>query len=1089
MRRRRGLALIVVAGVLGVVTVLAVCFVTMARLERSASQRRIHQTQALLLARSGIEDALARLGMGQDALGASNRYGGEDWDGNGQLSVFEADQEFFRRTGAGTAADTMACPVGQAMRPSFFVRVPGSDNPETRSVDTRQRGCSGVLAGKGNQYALKISEEGGFYVNGGALNANDVNLSGGPDCRDPAAGYNVQLYRMFGALCGAIDVEGGSPLDSWPVGTAHGQSLITLRPAGGWTSYEQIRDVVLGGDPVRLEALKPYITFNTWVDRSVIQPNLCAVASDGTPVLLAGAALSAQAWCGIRTQHQVNPQDATSRAPAFQQWGGVVTGRAPVPLAWARTRKPALVALLAGLKGYFLRGDGTNLDFGDVVSRYFPTQLSPAPLAAGNDLDIAVSAVLTSTSALSTWQEWSDFCDTIPFPPTAVTGEAQAKRDLLKANFNPNSDLNKFNPNASRFKSMDKQDLVAYSTEFSLFPTQARTLESLGRVLAREGRLAASRTIRATLPPPSVAKITTQKEFVCTGLGRLDCSGDEVGPWRMPGAADFLGPSRGSAMTWGHRIDMRSLYPGSFLDADDADGTSCRGVGLQTYPEPCVYTGSGDRLTINPAAYDGSLMLATVETRDNQYYTASVPTMDMKMLARFDDAFDLELADSSAADGKDCVEDTALVLPAELGRSLLHANKPNTLVPDGGYSEKDRTPAWYSAGNVQGFRGLMSVWVKPNFPYRVGALGFPPQAEDRDRVWASLFNTAGARSDDSSTSQAWAILWGEKRPTSNLGDYYQPGLTAFFEIDRTNAGGGNERPNEHTYPLFWLTFSPRRWRLVTFSWNFQAANADDGGELVADAGVPASLVASANLGPYGGNQNNAGDAEDITMDDAWGRHLLCLGYQFRNRGERLKYVTPGSGADATFDELAVYDFGAACGTVTGPTARLAGERFKEGRYYKGREYTNLADAPGGDQAASYLSPPFPLPKGSRLLKAFWTWHRPNDAALAAPAGTYALDYAEVALLKPGSPAEYLWPASSGAASRSRSASGWTPDRQDWEVNRILPAGGFRAQVVFRRDAPTASIAPDTPLLDTPILDDLGFVYQATAAITGWKEGE
>ncbi len=61
-----GLALVVVVGVLGVSVILAVCFVTLARLERRASQQRIHATQALLLARSGIEDALARIAQGQD---------------------------------------------------------------------------------------------------------------------------------------------------------------------------------------------------------------------------------------------------------------------------------------------------------------------------------------------------------------------------------------------------------------------------------------------------------------------------------------------------------------------------------------------------------------------------------------------------------------------------------------------------------------------------------------------------------------------------------------------------------------------------------------------------------------------------------------------------------------------------------------------------------------------------------------------------------------------------------------------------------------------------------------------------------------
>ena len=90
--RRRGLVLVVVVGVLGVLAVLGMAFVTMARLERRASQQRLQASRALLLARSGLEDALARLDMGQDPLDASNRYGGENWDGDaaGLLSALEA---------------------------------------------------------------------------------------------------------------------------------------------------------------------------------------------------------------------------------------------------------------------------------------------------------------------------------------------------------------------------------------------------------------------------------------------------------------------------------------------------------------------------------------------------------------------------------------------------------------------------------------------------------------------------------------------------------------------------------------------------------------------------------------------------------------------------------------------------------------------------------------------------------------------------------------------------------------------------------------------------------------------------------------
>ena len=166
MRSRQGLVLIIVAGILGVMTVLATCFVTMAQMERKASQRRVNGTQALLLARSGIEDALARLGAGQDPEAALERYRGEDWDADGILSSREASSQVYRPTAAGTAADRDDCPLVQAMRPSFPART--GTVPSLVMVDGRERGSSGRLSSApAGSYSLKVLPLGGLYLNGG----------------------------------------------------------------------------------------------------------------------------------------------------------------------------------------------------------------------------------------------------------------------------------------------------------------------------------------------------------------------------------------------------------------------------------------------------------------------------------------------------------------------------------------------------------------------------------------------------------------------------------------------------------------------------------------------------------------------------------------------------------------------------------------------------------------------------------------------------------------------------------------------------------------------------------------------------------
>ncbi len=136
MRRRAGLALLLVVGVLGILAVLATAFVTMAQLERRAAAQRLNATKATLLARSGLEDALARLGLGQDAEDPANAYAGEDWNDNGLLDGLEVSAQVYRVTGGGTPADRDACPARHALRPSFYVQDP---------LSTRTRGirCSG----------------------------------------------------------------------------------------------------------------------------------------------------------------------------------------------------------------------------------------------------------------------------------------------------------------------------------------------------------------------------------------------------------------------------------------------------------------------------------------------------------------------------------------------------------------------------------------------------------------------------------------------------------------------------------------------------------------------------------------------------------------------------------------------------------------------------------------------------------------------------------------------------------------------------------------------------------------------------------
>jgi hypothetical protein len=716
---------------------------------------------------------------------------------------------------------------------------------------------------------------------------------------------------------------------------------------------------------------------------------------------------------------------------------------------------------------------------GDFVGRMAQAEIVLDWGQASDECRLVAGRILASTDSLDTWQRWNDFCDSLLLP--GAPAAAQAKRDLLKANFNPNSDLNKFNPNRSLWRSVDKIDLLAYSAEFSLLGVHDQEVTSVGRILGPGGRVLAERRVGALLSGPSLIRIGTQREFVCEDLGNPDEVGDETGTrlpgYRAPGASEFVTESAGLGRTWGHRLDTSASYPGTWTDGKS------RGTGLQTYPAPCVDCGSG--LDINPAFYDGNLQLATVETPAEDWYEVDLinpapPLLDMKCLARFDDTFDLDLHDGPSGANQPDIEQRAT---SDLWRDLFDPTvPPGTLYPDGCYSEKDRAPTYLDLGNADGFHGVLSFWVKRNYDFK--------QAVFRGRTFVKWTNIS-PHSHQVSPYEDQAFIF-----CDGVGPWGGVSQTLFFELGHSVY----DVDSEFSFSVFdtrsYEVVPARRWSLETLHWDFRtpSGHANELGKVVADAGVPGTCQS------YASSYSLAFDsfptnASDITAPDRFGAHRIILGNRVL-AGEEVFPLTPmnmGSGADATFDEFAVYDFGGAgplgvppvpAGTLQSPVT-LAGNRFKEGRYYKGWKYnpTRIGPMPTflADEAASFFTPLISLPPGARLRRVAWTWYRPKELPD---------DYAEVALVTPDG-LGYLWGA---PGSRSTQACGWQVDRQDCVFDRI-PGAPFRAQVVFRRLTPLGGTGPgdesqvlNTPLLDSPVLDDLSFLYEPAegSRITAWR---
>src|SRR5688572_12852031 len=102
--RRRGMVLIIVLSVLAVMAILGISLLTLSALDRKVTDNHLHQVQARLSARSGVEDAMARLR-----------------DGAILRTAFDAEGEWLYRGNdiAGTDPAQRLVPVAWGQLPSF----------------------------------------------------------------------------------------------------------------------------------------------------------------------------------------------------------------------------------------------------------------------------------------------------------------------------------------------------------------------------------------------------------------------------------------------------------------------------------------------------------------------------------------------------------------------------------------------------------------------------------------------------------------------------------------------------------------------------------------------------------------------------------------------------------------------------------------------------------------------------------------------------------------------------------------------------------------------------------------------------------
>ncbi|MBI5369237.1 MAG: hypothetical protein HZA54_19530, partial [Planctomycetes bacterium] len=274
-------------------------------------------------------------------------------------------------------------------------------------------------------------------------------------------------------------------------GLTFGAALLGARPRDGFRDKEEILARVFGGDAARFARVRDFLTCRAWVDPGAIR------------------------WSAAAPRWTREP-------------------RAPIDVNLAP--KEVLVAVLWGL--------AAQVNTLDAAGR--ATRLAVGPIARARAEAIADQIIANRPSGRTgrPWSEWTTFSREVI---SRLRGLTRAEKDLLRANFDPNSNLRKLNPDRLLAEPdpdgtgtagcaptlIDKSDLTASSTEFCFSSMGWYEIESLGRV-AVGGRAVAGATLRATVKLFDVWRATSQRDFETDRVWSDSRFGDLRGPDGIP---------------------------------------------------------------------------------------------------------------------------------------------------------------------------------------------------------------------------------------------------------------------------------------------------------------------------------------------------------------------------------------------------------------------------------------------------------------------------------------------------------------------------------------------------------------------------
>ncbi len=478
-RKMRGSMLIVAMGILTLMSIMAITFARLMKLESAASTNYLNMIRAKLLAESGLERAKVNL----RSVASTNHYDSIDdpW-------VFKDDKGSL---GAGTL-------IEDAKKPSF------------------EGDLGGRYTLQGDTYKVKVIDC-----------ASQMNLNG----------TQPTLPQMLENLGAAIAKSKGvdDPIaDLEYKGAAGPKAIIAFRADlinGKFSSKMQLLELfqmserekgTQDADKVGLEkfnAYKDYVTANSWFNEKTVkglrndQPKIPPLyfSEPRAPINVNTATREVLVAClkglggrgryvGLVTKKQSIDSDTPDYALLDQKAKEELTLEEIVDFVYVEplTEQQA-----------------------EQIASAIETRRADRPFASYADFEYFVDTVVPK-GALPQYKSSLHPADNRDIDHFKAWYE-QAARDMLKANFNPNARPGYFNPSVSARLIVDKANLwakdkdgtlvEAHTTEFCFSSMGYFEIISLGRVLGPRTDIVAEAKVRAVVKVFDTIMHTSQKEF------------------------------------------------------------------------------------------------------------------------------------------------------------------------------------------------------------------------------------------------------------------------------------------------------------------------------------------------------------------------------------------------------------------------------------------------------------------------------------------------------------------------------------------------------------------------------------------------